>query len=772
MITRCKSDSTKDPVAIQVTSVNPGLLTSLGYMNKPGINQDTTSNQLVKVVGGVKNINIHYNNIASGKRCVYPYQFIVTEPDTIVLSLVQALDPKCSYSFDGEFDVTLNAGQRGNSPINLETYAYQLIKNGSIVSQQDDAATNIKFSNLDSGAYTLNVTDPQGCTHSFNRTLNKPDTFKVGFSIPVNANCLTVPNGSLTVSSFVGGNTTTNYGYKWTMEDMLNGSTTNLTNLDDVNPATGLRGLAKYKVTVTDAKGCTAIRETIVDTMYQLRITGVTVDSADCFGKADGSITINSIHPATAPPVINYQFSTDAISNTINFRTLGAGTYTYTVTDGVGCQATGISTVYEPSDILILGKVKDAKCNGEASGSIKIDISGGTPGYKTPVWGIAPNQQFTDSAFGLLAGPHTVVVTDAKGCPKPATFIVQQPAPFIASIGRVKHITCFAADDGEIDIKTIGGFPNLSYAWSHGLPNSDKQKNLKPGINNNLYRVTVTDANGCTTTASQEIIEPRKLVISIETDSVTCPKYKDGVINILAEGGTTTPQNGHEFSIDGGTTYFSGNKFTGLSGKDYNVVVRDNNGCVASRKETVGEPEELFITAKKDASGPDTLTMGNRVELYYDSLTLSGKFPRITAISWTPGMALNCSDCARPKASPYVTTLYELEITYHKECKAKSKINVPVYDPLDFFVPSAFSPGNGDGLNDKLHIYGNGIKKASLMIFNRWGEKVFESDHITVGWDGIFKNEPQPSGVYSFTAEVEYLNGEKRNKKGSITLIR
>ena len=102
----------------------------------------------------------------------------------------------------------------------------------------------------------------------------------------------------------------------------------------------------------------------------------------------------------------------------------------------------------------------------------------------------------------------------------------------------------------------------------------------------------------------------------------------------------------------------------------------------------------------------------------------------------------------------------------------KSKINVPVYDPLDFFVPSAFTPGNGDGLNDQLMVFGNGIKKSRLMIFNRWGEKVFESDHITKGWDGKFKGESQPSGVYSFHAEVEYLNGEKRTKKGSLTLIR
>ena len=90
------------------------------------------------------------------------------------------------------------------------------------------------------------------------------------------------------------------------------------------------------------------------------------------------------------------------------------------------------------------------------------------------------------------------------------------------------------------------------------------------------------------------------------------------------------------------------------------MVVRDNNGCIATRKITVGEPEELFVTAKKDSVGPDTLTMGNRVELYYTLQTLSGTYPRITGINWTPSLALTCSDCARPKATPYAVSYTHL----------------------------------------------------------------------------------------------------------------
>lgn len=204
MQTRCKSDTTKDPETIQVSSSNPGLLVNLGFMNKPGTDSDTASSILRGVTGGVKNIIVNYSNVVNGKRCPFPYQFTVTEPDTLVLRLVQKTDPSCSYNFDGKFDVALNVGQRGNSPLGLETYNYQLRKNNSLTSQLDAASTNVSFGNLDSGIYTLLVLDPKGCTHSFVDTLKKPDTFKVGFSLPVNANCLSVANGSITVSSFTG----------------------------------------------------------------------------------------------------------------------------------------------------------------------------------------------------------------------------------------------------------------------------------------------------------------------------------------------------------------------------------------------------------------------------------------------------------------------------------------------------------------------------------------------------------------------------------------
>jgi gliding motility-associated-like protein len=66
-----------------------------------------------------------------------------------------------------------------------------------------------------------------------------------------------------------------------------------------------------------------------------------------------------------------------------------------------------------------------------------------------------------------------------------------------------------------------------------------------------------------------------------------------------------------------------------------------------------------------------------------------------------------------------------------------------------------------------------GVKYAYLSVFNRWGEKVFETENAIInGWDGTYKGVLAPSGVYYFKAELFYLNGEIKTQKGDITLIR
>ena len=99
-------------------------------------------------------------------------------------------------------------------------------------------------------------------------------------------------------------------------------------------------------------------------------------------------------------------------------------------------------------------------------------------------------------------------------------------------------------------------------------------------------------------------------------------------------------------------------------------------------------------------------------------------------------------------------------------CKPVQTIIVPALD-----VPNAFTPLSGN-VNSIIYVRGYGIAKMKFIIWNRWGQKVFETDSRKSGWDGKYKGVLQPMDVYAYTLEVEFSDGSKASKKGDITLIR
>jgi gliding motility-associated-like protein len=89
----------------------------------------------------------------------------------------------------------------------------------------------------------------------------------------------------------------------------------------------------------------------------------------------------------------------------------------------------------------------------------------------------------------------------------------------------------------------------------------------------------------------------------------------------------------------------------------------------------------------------------------------------------------------------------------------------------EFFIPNTFTP-NGDGRNDVFRVYGNTIKSIRVMVFNQWGEKVFETSSPAGGWDGIYKGAPAPIGVYVYVVNLTLADGTVTVKKGSLNLVR
>lgn len=121
---------------------------------------------------------------------------------------------------------------------------------------------------------------------------------------------------------------------------------------------------------------------------------------------------------------------------------------------------------------------------------------------------------------------------------------------------------------------------------------------------------------------------------------------------------------------------------------------------------------------------------------------------------------------------PQNTTQYILEGWNSSQCHSSDTIDVIVVEDCgEMFVPNAFSP-NDDGANDVLYVRGECLETLTFMVFNRWGQKVFETTDKHIGWDGTFKGDIMNTGVFVYRLEGKDYDGKGYSLKGNVTLIR
>jgi gliding motility-associated-like protein len=154
---------------------------------------------------------------------------------------------------------------------------------------------------------------------------------------------------------------------------------------------------------------------------------------------------------------------------------------------------------------------------------------------------------------------------------------------------------------------------------------------------------------------------------------------------------------------------------------------------------------------------------------------LRATFDSTFAYQWQPDNSLSANDLFNPVASPEETTTYQVIASNPAGCTATAFVTVNVVNLLCeepfIFIPNAFTP-NGDGVNDRFRVRGNNIDAVYLAIFNRWGQRVFESRDPGAAWDGTFKGEQLPPDVYGYYALVQCFDGSTFEREGNLTLIR
>jgi len=163
-----------------------------------------------------------------------------------------------------------------------------------------------------------------------------------------------------------------------------------------------------------------------------------------------------------------------------------------------------------------------------------------------------------------------------------------------------------------------------------------------------------------------------------------------------------------------------------------------------------------------------TINYGEDVILYTTTNPTRNQY---MTFNWVPDYNLSCSDCANPVAAPLKPTTYFVSVTDTNGCISFDTVNVDVFVDKDLYIPNAFTP-NRDGNNDRFEVYGKGFESVNIAVYSRWGEKVFETDDMTVGWNGSFKGQPLNPAVYEYVVSVTYLDETTEIRAGNVTLIR
>lgn len=590
---------------------------------------------------------------------------------------------------------------------------------------------------LPAGNYAITVTDANNCSLSLSSAISEPAAINLSLA-QTNASCDASLDGTATAT--VSGGTGA-YTYQW---DAVNGNNT-INNLDN----------GTHTIVVLDANNCSVTQSFVIDTIYELHITA-TATNVSCFGATDGTATVTTLN---GTPGYTYLWNPTG-QNMATATLLTAGNYTVLVTDSKNCTATANALIDGPTEIVLQLTHTDPLCTGIADGTAGVTATGGAGNY-TYDWDVVPGTADNSSITGLPAGTYNVVVTDADNCNATGNVTLTNPPSLDAVVQNKNEITCANAMDGSVEISVAGGTPPVSFSWSNGAT-ANAISNLGPGT----YTVQVSDLNGCDTTLSIVFNAPPLIeVASLLVDSVSCPGYTDARVQVNGMGGTPGAIAPYQYSIDG-VNYYANGTFIDLPTGNYTLTIRDAQGCTKDTTIAVYEPA---IPVLNILPGDSSIELGESITLTAQLSTYPAA--DINFYTWQPTTALNCTDCSTVLATPYSNIQYTVTVSYLQGCTVSQTVNVLVGNGKDFFVPNAFSP-NGDGNNDVFKVYGIGLTKTSLKIFNRWGEKVLDTQNQWEGWDGNYKGQAAPAGVYTYYVEGIYLNGEVRSQKGTVTLIR
>lgn len=489
-------------------------------------NNGVVSEDLTNIDGGTYTVTV-----SAGGTCTNIATFDVID---------NTLSPVVTNNITAAFCARANGGVTLNVSGSAAPYQYFWSTN----------ATTSTLSGVAAGSYTVTVTGANACTTEATVTIPDDAFTPVIAGTAAENNSCTAPNGSISVT------VTPADTYTFTWETGQN--TANITGLT----------AGTYTVTVSAGGNCTAETNFSVNNNTQSPTLSNVVAPSIC-SQPNGNINL-SVSGGIAP--FTYFWSTNATTEDI--AGLLSGDYEVTVTGSNGCTATGSYSVGNESNNFAVSEIitPNSSCNS-GNGSINVSV---TPvATYTFLWS---NNANTEDLSNLFPDTYTVTVTDATGCSVSTTFVVAEEIIPVTLSGNTTDVLCFGNATGAIDLTVDTGSPGYTYNWQPAQPGNLQDLN---NIASGEYKLTVTDAKGCTSAVAFTITQPAaaSTLNCDQSQTVSAPGLVDGEGTVGISGGTPP----YEIAWSPGST--SSNLQPGdfvisnLAEGSYSVTVTDANGC-------------------------------------------------------------------------------------------------------------------------------------------------------------------------------------------------
>jgi gliding motility-associated-like protein len=433
----------------------------------------------------------------------------------------------------------------------------------------------------------------------------------------------------------------------------------------------------------------------------------------------------------------SYTWQDNSHNQTLNVNS--AGTYSVTVTNASSCSA---------SDAVVVSTqaMADATINAVAP----MCVNGGTVTITAAqTGGVWSGAGFTDNTSGVFhpdvsgAGNFNVSYTIAGNCGDNDQITVQvNPAPVV----NLGPDTVFCTGSS---VMLDAGNAGATYHWQDN--SASQQLNVATA---GTYSVTVTNGFNCSNTDQISVSEQSPANASITPAGPVCGNVPDLALTAAQAGGLWTGS--------GFTDATSGIFHPAVSGPGIHTVTYTIGGAC-------GDTSSLTITVLSAPAAallvtPETCSGRNDAAV---DITISGGTPPF-AILWSNAATTEDISALSPGT-------YSVNVSDSNTCVVNASVDVDASTTDCFaphlYIPNIFSP-NGDGVNDVLYPRGSGVLSMRLLIYDRWGEKVFESEDLGTGWDGSFRGQQVESDVFYYTLKAELSDGTSIKTGGNISVVR